>query len=290
MLDLREYNFAVSKLRQFFTTKGFVEVPVQSRLSILAACEDPVTISQFKFNNEIWPLPQTGQMWLEYELLKNPDIPGVFCISTSYRDEQHPIPGRHDMIFPMFEFESRGDMQDLIALEKELLVYLGFSSQMQELNYSDVAKLYGVKTLEADHETKMATDFSPIVFLTNFPFASHPFWNMKHCGNNLFSKVDVIIHGMETIGSAERSCDTEGMRENFYRVSHGQYAERLFCMFGRERVETELNNYLNLPMVPRFGAGIGITRVVRALREEGIIKQDKVTRSTFSIEQTLLVK
>ena len=32
-----------------------------------------------------WPLPQTGQMWLEYELLKNPTAPGFFCVSTSYR-------------------------------------------------------------------------------------------------------------------------------------------------------------------------------------------------------------
>jgi len=277
MLDLKEYNFAVSKLRQFFTAKGFVEVPVQSRLSILAACEDPTTISQFKFGDEIWPLPQTGQMWLEYELLKNPDLPGVFCISTSYRDEQHPIPGRHDKIFPMFEFESRGDMRDLIAIEKELLVYLGFTSPVQELNYNDVAKLYGVEILEADHEAKMATDFAPIVLLANFPFASHPFWNMKHRGGNMFAKVDVILHGMETIGSAERSCDTNEMRANFYRVSLGQYAERLFGLFGQERVETELSRYLALPMVPRFGAGIGITRIVRALKKEGILQEALAT-------------
>lgn len=275
MLDLREYNFAVSKLRQFFIAKGFIEVPVQSRLSILAACEDPETISQFKFSNEIWPLPQTGQMWLEWELLKNPDLPGVFCISTSYRDEKHPIHGRHDKIFPMFEFESRGDMRDLINLEKELLMNLGFRGQMQELNYNDVAKLYGVETLEAEHETKMANDFSSVVFLTNFPFASHPFWNMKHIGNNLFAKVDVIIHGMETIGSAERSCNPEEMRKNFYAVSEGQYAQKLFKLLGKERVEAELNQYLALSMVPRFGAGVGVTRIVRAMKKEGIILQGK---------------
>lgn len=276
MLDLREYNFAVSKLRQFFTTKGFIEVPVQSRLSILAACEDPETISQFKFSNEIWPLPQTGQMWLEWELLKNPDLPGVFCISTSYRDEKNPIPGRHDKIFPMFEFESRGDIRDLINLEKELLVHLGFNTPAQELNYNDIAKLYGVETLEAEHETKMAADFSPVVFLTNFPFVSHPFWNMKHIGNNLFAKVDVIIHGMETIGSAERSCNAEEMRGNFYAVSGGQYAQKLFALSDKDRVEAELNQYLSLPMTPRFGAGIGITRIVRAMKKEGILSGDLV--------------
>ena len=276
MLDLREYNFAINKLRQFFVDKGFVESPVQSRLSILAACEDPETISQFKFSDQIWPLPQTGQMWLEYELLKNPDIPGVFCISTSYRDEKHPIPGRHDKIFPMFEFESRGDVRNLIGLERELLSYLGFSNYNRELNYTDIAKLYGVETLEAEHETKMATDFSPVVFLTNFPFASHPFWNMKYNGGDLFSKVDVIIHGMETIGSAERSCNPEEMRKNFYAVSEGQYAQKLFDLFGRRRVEAELDQYLSLPMVPRFGAGIGVTRIIRALKKEGILSIEPI--------------
>ena len=32
---------------------------------------------------------------------------------------------------------------------------------------------------------------------------------------NLYNKVDVILHGQETIGSAERSCDAEEMRNNF---------------------------------------------------------------------------
>ena len=86
MINTKDYNSLVQKLREFFLHKGFLEVPVQSRLSILAACEDPFTVEQFNWANEVWPLPQTGQMWLEYELLKTPDVPGVFCISTSYRN------------------------------------------------------------------------------------------------------------------------------------------------------------------------------------------------------------
>ena len=33
-------------------------------------------------------------------------------------------------------------------------------------------------------------------------------------------KVDVIVHGVETIGSAERSCDPEEMRLIGHRLSH----------------------------------------------------------------------
>ena len=80
MIKTKDYNSLVQKLREFFLHKGFVEVPVQSRLTILAACEDPFTVEQFNWNDKVWPLPQTGQMWLEYELLKNPDFPGVFVL------------------------------------------------------------------------------------------------------------------------------------------------------------------------------------------------------------------
>jgi aspartyl/asparaginyl-tRNA synthetase len=110
MKNTKTYHELVQKMRTFFLNKGFLEVPTQSRLSILAACENPHSITTFEYQGQIWPLPQTGQMWLEYELLQNPEWPGVFCISTSYRQEKDPIPGRHELIFPMFEFESKGGM------------------------------------------------------------------------------------------------------------------------------------------------------------------------------------
>ena len=106
------YNEIVQKLREFCVSKGFEEVSTQDRLSILAACEDPSTVATYNYAGEVWPLPQTGQMWLEYELLTRPEIPGVFCVSTSYRNERNPIPGRHKIIFPMFEFESMGTIDD----------------------------------------------------------------------------------------------------------------------------------------------------------------------------------
>src|SRR5215510_1219936 len=114
MKDTMNYNHLVRKLRRFFQDeKGYVEVPVQSRLSPLLACEDPETISMFTFRGEQYPLPQSGQPELEIEILKNPTVPGVFCLTTSYRDEPNIVPGRHETVFPMFEFEGRGDFEDL---------------------------------------------------------------------------------------------------------------------------------------------------------------------------------
>lgn len=271
MKDIAAYNEIIKRLREFFQgEKGFIEVPTQSRLSILAACEDPTTISQFSFSGLNYPLPQTGQMWLEHELLKNPELPGVFCISTSYRDEKNVIEGRHDKIFPMFEFESRGGIEELKKLEAELLEFLKFSKGV-ELNYEDACEDYGVEALEAEHEGKIAKDKGNVVFLQKFPQRTHPFWNMKHFGNGIFNKVDVLLHGMETIGSAERSTNVEEMRKNFMTISGGRYAGLLFGQFGKERVMKELDDYLSLEMFPRFGGGIGVTRMARAMKMEGLL-------------------
>ena len=246
MKNTKTYNELVQKMRQFFLNKNFIEVPTQSRLSILAACENPHSVKTFEYNGEIWPLPQTGQMWLEYELLKNPEWDGVFCISTSYREEKNPIPGRHEMIFPMFEFESKGGMKELLKLESELLEYLGFDS-LVEVNYEDVCEEYGgVPILENEHEQRMWEEKGSVISLQNFPRRTNPFWNMKHNNGEIFNKVDVILYGQETIGSAERSSDVEKMKEMFYTIENGGYSAKLFELFGKERVEKELEEFLSL--------------------------------------------
>jgi aspartyl/asparaginyl-tRNA synthetase len=269
MKDVKAYNAAVSRLREFFAARGYLEVPVQPRLSILAACEDPNTISLFQFSGDIYPLPQTGQMQLEAELLSNPDWPGVFCISTSYRNEPNPIPGRHDLTFPMFEFESHGDIEDLIQMETDLLAYLDFPPP-EELEYEEVCSIYETDEVGIEEENALLHDSGTTVILRDFPFRSHPFWNMLELDNGLFAKVDVIIQGMETIGSAERSCNSDQMLYNFHSVSDGLYAKKLFKLFGKDRVMEELDEYLSLEMFPRFGGGIGLTRLARALKIEDV--------------------
>ena len=264
MRNTKTYNELVQKMRAFFLQKGFIEVPTQSRLSILAACENPHSITTFNYSGEIWPLPQTGQMWLEHELLQNPEWPGCFCISTSYRQEKDPIPGRHELIFPMFEFESKGGMKELLKLESEILEYLGFDLPV-EVNYDDVCQEYGgVEILEDEHECRMWKEKGPVVSLQNFPRRTNPFWNMKHYNGEIFNKVDVILYGQETIGSAERSCDVDKMREMFYTIEDGGYSGKLFELFGKERVEKELEKFLEYDFFPRFGGGIGMTRLARA--------------------------
>ena len=281
LIDPHDFTTVTTQLRNFFSDRDFLEVHTQNRLSILAACEDPTTVATYQYSGETWPLPQTGQMWLEYELLKNPQLPGCFCLSTSYRQEQNPTPGRHELIFPMFEFEVPGNFDDLLQLENDLLKYLGFKCDHGRArytedfpggNYNGMAAHYTVEnnTLEAVHEKKMYDEFGDVFFLTKFPYHTSPFWNMK-AADDFANKCDVIVGGMETIGSAERATNVDEMREQFHNISDGEYAVLLYNLFGRERVLKELDEFLEFNFFPRFGGGIGITRLIAGMKKAGLL-------------------
>jgi hypothetical protein len=96
---------------------------------------------------------------------------------------------------------------------------------------------------------------------------------MKSVDGNTFNKIDVILYGQETIGSAERSCDKGEMKYNFYTIEKGEYCKKLFELFGQERVEKELEEFLSFDFFPRFGGGIGLTRLARAYE---LMKQEQL--------------
>ena len=209
LIEPAKFTEATTQLRSFFLAKGFQEVHTQNRLSILAACEDPTTVATYNYNGEVWPLPQTGQMWLEYELLNRPDVPGFFCVSTSYREEKNITEGRHDIIFPMFEFEMPGDIHDLEKMERELCEHMGFGNRhsIVDKDYAEWCEyfdLYNGEELGHDHEQEMCKRWQGrVCMIKNFPNYTSPFWNMKQNGDGTAAKIDVIIAGQETIGSAE---------------------------------------------------------------------------------------
>ena len=273
IIDSEKFNNVVKKLREFFLKKNFIEVHTQNRLSILAACEDPFNVATFEYAGKVWPLVQTGQMWLEYEILKRPEAAGYFCLTTSYRQEPNAVPGRHDIIFPMFEFEFKGTMEDLIVLQKELLTHLGYGKYDYYVNdYKSIAKEFGTIELEHEHEERLYQEKSPVSFITNFPEFTSPFWNMRrNPDDDTSKKVDVILSGQETFGSAERETDKDVMRHRFNTIMEGAYKDKLFELFGEERTMNELEEYLNLEFIPRVGQGIGLTRLIRSMEKENLL-------------------
>lgn len=289
LIDPHEFTQVVKSLRSFFDSRSFQEVHTQNRLSILAACEDPTTVATYNYQGQVWPLPQTGQMWLEYELLTQPDLEGCYCVSTSYREEKNPTPGRHELIFPMFEFEAPGNFDDLLQMESDLCTHLGFKCDHGRASYEDLAFPGGGylsmvakytapdNTLEARHEMHMYNEYGDVFFLTRFPYHTSPFWNMRTAeipdamNKPIANKCDVIIGGMETIGSAERAVDVDEMRKQFHTISNGEYADLMYKLFGKDRVEKELDEFLSHNFFPRFGGGIGVTRLISGMKKAGLL-------------------
>lgn len=280
-IDPIKYSKVINLLRDFFRSKNFIEVPTWCNLSILAACEDPETIATFNYAGELWPLPQTGQMHLEEALLDNPHLDGVYCIGASFRNEPNPKPGRHDLIFPLFDFEFKGDLDALIKMQHELFAYLGFRAptnvdthgeRFPILEYDEIKKLYNTKEVDHEHEARLEQDFGPVVSIKYFPNYTSPFWNMKQSPDRTFAfKTDLIVGGMETVGSAERSIYPDEMRDEFHTISDGGYANLLYRDFTKERVEKELDDYLSKTFIQRSGAGIGITRLIKAMEKYNLL-------------------
>ena len=110
--------------------------------------------------------------------------------------------------------------------------------------------------------------------ITDFPEFTSPFWNMSRYEDGVHSKkIDVILGGMETIGSAERSCNPDEMKDKFHTISDGGYADILYSQFSKERVENELNKFVKKDFIVRSGGGIGMTRMIRAMKLSGLIPE-----------------
>lgn len=272
----KHFHHVASILRSVFVSMGYLEVHPQNRLSILAACEDPFTIATFDYCGEVWPLPQTNQMWLEYELLTKRDLPGVFCLTTSYRKEPDPVTGRHHLAFPMIEFEGRGGFEKLLHMLDLMMSKLGIDvlESVMRWTYRDACKSLKCDKIGYNEEYKLSHS-GLVSYLYDFPEHTNPFWNMKRersKGALVAKKCDVLMGGMETIGSAERSCNATQMLNSFNTIEDGKYRDKLFELFGEKRVMEELHSFLSHNFTERFGGGIGVTRLIRALNLHSLLK------------------
>ena len=61
------------------------------------------------------------------------------------------------------------------------------------------------------------------------------------------------------------------MRYMFNTISNGEYANTLHAQFSKDRVQNELNTFLSKEFIPRCGGGIGMTRMIRAMKMSKLI-------------------
>lgn len=71
--------------------------------------------------------------------------------------------------------------------------------------------------------------------------------------------------------SSSRSCDVDEMRERFYSIMEGSYSKALFDLFGKDKTQKELEQFFTHKFIPRSGAGIGVTRMIKACKAAKLI-------------------
>jgi asparaginyl-tRNA synthetase len=85
------------------------------------ACENVPTAFILQNTQELSYLSQTDQLLMEAEVLEY-DIPAVWTIGRSYRNEPRAGDGRHLAEFALMEFEARDmDLEGLMEFQQELL-------------------------------------------------------------------------------------------------------------------------------------------------------------------------
>ena len=127
------------------------------------------------------------------------------------------------------------ELNKMMQLMQETLV--STDSDLEKIDsatYQELCEKYGLnydnnEELEHEHEERLSNEKSPVAFITDFPEFTSPFWNMRRNPNDDTSyKVDVILSGMETFGSAEREVDKDVMRAKFETIMEGSYKNKLF--------------------------------------------------------------
>jgi hypothetical protein len=287
----RSFSKCVNKIRTFFLRKNFIEVPSPCEINTLQSYNFPTEIiSSNGQNNFFYPSNSEGLSLdniLLDEISKGNFDSGYFCVSTNYKNKKNSL-----KISPLFEFTSKGNMSDLIKLEKELLDYLKFPKRFIENSpvyedfapndlqgvernwainsigcsmtypdgdYTEMANMYKVNKLSDEHNTRIGKEYGPVFFLKNPPIDKNKFWNSGKGG------VNVILEGVQTIVSGERSSDVNEMRERFEKGNDGCYANTLYHHFGKEKVQKELDEYLSKDFFERYYGSISLSEVISAI-------------------------
>jgi len=111
----------VNALRSRLRDLGAVESYYRKITGGTGACENVPTAFILQNTRELSFLSQTDQLLMEAEILDF-DLPAVWTLGRSYRNEPRAGDGRHLAEFALLEFEARDmDLDGLIRLQQELL-------------------------------------------------------------------------------------------------------------------------------------------------------------------------
>lgn len=254
---MKKYSILINLLRNFFDKHNFIEIQTQNRLSVLVACHEPKLMCTLNYGGYVWPLPQSSIIWLEYELLNNTNIPGVYSLCTSYKNDPNYTRTMSENVFeadivtPLFEIVTFGQYTDMHNIVVNLLRDLGFMEKYTFQDYNQLAKRRGSRALSISDITPQ----NSVTFLENVPKLK---WGME-------SMSQVYINHSEILTFAHHTADPNSLIQNFLTLDDGNVADYLYSQFSKERVDEELYKFAGVRGKSTISCSINILNLMAAM-------------------------
>lgn len=262
--DPFHFHFIYNSIRNYLIQNNFIESYVQNRLSNLNSCKNIFNACLFDMYKFCYCLPQSNEIWLEYEMIKYNKQSGFFCQSSLYFNHNN---GLDNYIEPAMEFSLIGGLFELEKLFRGLLKHMGYTNNIfnyKSIDYKDILLLFQLEVLTEKIKIPKLSEDKTIYFVKNIPKNDDTTWN-DYDQNGIYNKIIVIIYGKVVFYGIQKSNEIEKMR-NIY-LERNDYPA-LCEFFGEERVLGELESYLELPFMDRCTGKIKISSLIELMNKE----------------------
>jgi hypothetical protein len=268
------FHYVTNATRFFFLENGFIETYEQSNLSVINSCKHLNSCCLFDMYKFCHSLPQSNEIWLDYEITKYNNQTGFFCISTHYTNDSLGI---KNSIIPCLEFSIKGGMFELEKMLRSLLTSLGYKNKCKfnTIMYKNILSTYNVTNITPSVYNKIAETDNGVIFIKNYTFNEDTFWN-DFQENEIYNKITILLDGKETITATQKSKSSEFMRNNFKNRSD---FNKLCEIFGEYRVLGELEGYLELPFSDRCTGKINLINLIGSMHKESLIPDNYLLKT-----------
>ena len=245
-MDIQEYNKFLIKVRQFFESRGFIEV-AETIHTLTTACEtDPKDVLLCKKNGILTCLPQSNLKWIQYLLHEfNGGKGGLFMTGVSYNRGTMET----SKIYPILDFAAYGTIDDLLEILTDFCRYMEFGKPL----YIHPG---GVNILKDSECEKYKSKECVITTGLDRIFNKY-FWQYKLVDTQ-YKVASLILHGKRVILGGERSIDVKKMLFDVYTIDNGDYIKTLYNLYNMKRVDDELLRYPSIKWTTRYGATINL--------------------------------
>ena len=237
----KQYHYVANCIRLYLIENGLIECCLQSKFPLLSSCGDC-----------------QNQLYLEHELLQNPDVTGYFCVTNVNIENPHSMP------MPTAEFVIKGDIHVLESFIHHLLIYLSYHNiskyTIKDYNYITTKLNMDVNYLSSTVKQKIYNKFGAVFLLKNYPTNTSAHWTTKKTNvNDTYDKLVTILSGTEAIISYEMSSDKTDMCNQFH--ANCESAD----------VNAELDQYLSQSFITRSYGKIFTLEIIESMIKERLI-------------------